>query len=186
MRTLVFVCAIAICLAIQPKGTIERIYSEDGLEKFYTETFMLANLTFKEDLGTHSEYTGWWIFGSEATIYNTHITNIDFGKISTGTFDTPTMKYVFRGGPFSADFEYSWEYRFFIFPFTHQAQCQVSFPTFTVTATFKQDGDAVSTDLHIEIPFDSLKFSCIDDEKTQGSRGYQWMTEVRNGYRQEF
>ena len=110
MKVLVLTLTIIGCLAIYPKGTIERIYSEDGLEKFYTKTFMEANLTFKEDLGTHSEFTGWWIFGTEAMIYNTHLANIDFGKISTGTFDSPTMKYVFRGGPFNADFLYSWEY----------------------------------------------------------------------------
>ena len=54
----------------------------------------------------------------------------------------------------------------FIFPFTHSAQCKVTFPTFTVTASFKQVNDTVDTDLHIEIPFDSLKFTCIDDENT--------------------
>jgi len=119
MKAIILVSLALLCMAIQPKGSIERIYSEEGLESFYTQTFREANLTFKEDLGTHSEYTGWWIFGTEAMVYNTHLENIDFGKVSTGTFDSQTMKYLFRGGPFTADFHYSWEYRFFIFPFTH-------------------------------------------------------------------
>ncbi len=163
MKAILFLTFAVFCMAIQPKGVIERIYSEEGLEQFYTETFMNANLTFTEELGTHSEYTGWWIFGTELMIYNTHIKNIDFGKISTGSFDSDKMVYTFRGGPFTTDFTYSWEYRLFIFTFTHDAECKVTFPTFTVTASFKQNGDEVDTSLHIEIPFDSLIFTCIDD-----------------------
>jgi len=167
MKAIIFLAVLAISLAIIPKGTVERVFTKEGLEKFYTETFLFANATFKESLGSHSQYTGWWIFGSELSVYNTHLSHIDMGVVSSGDFDNEKKQYTFHGGPFKATFHYDWEYRFFIFPFHHANHvCDVTFPSYTVTARFIEAADNIDTYFHIEIPYDSLKFVCIDDEKT--------------------
>ncbi len=95
------------------------------------------------------------------------------GVVSAGTFDKEKLMYKFEGGPFKAKFHYNWEYRAFIFPFHHEGPvCDVTFPSYTVTAKFVQKEGNVDTDLHIEIPFDDLKFTCVDDEKTQKAKQY--------------
>jgi hypothetical protein len=169
-------------LAFTPPGVVQKIFSKEGLDKYYVSLFENAEQTFGEqDMGTAGDVYGWWIFGTGMTIKNTYLDEYDLGTISKVNY--ADSKYEFTQSAITGLLKYKWTYRWFLIPFSHQAECKFSVGTHLITSEFTQHLEEFRIDRNVIYTDGAPTIDCTDGDATQDSHwGYDWMKTTRDGY----
>ena len=184
MRSGSFLLLLAAAMAATPYGTIEKVYSKDGLERFYTDQFSKAHETFKEDLGVKKDSTGFWIFGTGVSVFKTGLSDIDMGKFTSIDFNNQEIKYTLTADTLSATFDYKWRYRWFLIPINHKASCNLTVHNYHVESQYKNSEGSVTQQIRVSIPHqDGAVLTCDDSDSNHW--GFDWMKKVRDQYVQD-
>lgn len=182
---LVLFVLIAAALAAAPPGVVEIVYSKSGLDRHYTNIFKKAESTFgHQDLGTHGDIYGWWVFGTGMTIKDTYLDNYKLGEITKINYADST--YDFEHSEISGTFRYTWSYRWALVPFSHSAECTFYVGPHHISQKFVQDGENFVIQRDVTYTSGEPEINCEEGDAQQDSHwGFEWMKQVRAEYEKE-
>ncbi|CAI2369012.1 unnamed protein product [Moneuplotes crassus] len=180
MKALFVICLLSVATLVATEtfqGVVEKVYSSKGLIDHYKSIIKRSYATFENsDMGTVSDNTGFWIFGTSMTIKKTSVDAMSFGDIAGVNY--ADNEYVFSVNPFVGDLHYTWSYNIAVAPFSHKSVCKFTVKPYKLKIKFDLVKDKLSVDRHIEYS-QPPTLEC-DDKDIEDKSQYKWMKELRD------
>jgi hypothetical protein len=184
MKVLVFILFVLTALVVAniSPGVVDQIYSSQGLIDHYESLFKHSDSTFGDhDMGTESDSTGYWIFGTGMSISKTYLDDYSLGKLTKINFHDST--YDFEHSEVTGTLKYTWTYTLSFIPLSHTTECKFSVGVHHLYQTFNMADSKLDINRTIDYTSGAPKLNCDDGDASQtGNTGFDWMKEVRAKY----